>query len=169
MCLLCYRNQLPKLTERIKRHKRRTKHQAANTSEIRLPVQELQVGDLSALIVRAPLSLLLNETHKGLNQAELQHKYWMLQAEKLSTPTDRHENLYEKLEVFLTASALSSSLTAWMVSLHSASRVSYKCSLVSSFAACSIKINAGNFEGTLKRTRRTSKSSSKSLSNRSEN
>lgn len=38
--------------------------------------------------------------------------------------------------VHLTASLLSSSLTAWMVSLHSASRVSYRCSLVSSLDAC---------------------------------
>lgn len=36
----------------------------------------------------------------------------------------------------LTASLFSSSLTAWMVSLHSAIRVSYRCSLVSSLDAC---------------------------------
>lgn len=41
----------------------------------------------------------------------------------------------------LTASVLSSSFTAWIVSLHSASRVSYRCSLVSSLAACTKQFN----------------------------
>lgn len=45
-------------------------------SEICVPVQELQVGDLSTLIVRAPLSLLLKKkkqhTKKGVNQADVQ-------------------------------------------------------------------------------------------------
>lgn len=65
--------------------------------QICLPVQELQVGDLSTLIIRAPLSQLLKKKEekkakKGVNQADLQlawnyfrhfeRKCWRLQAEE---------------------------------------------------------------------------------------
>ena len=81
----------------------------------RSPVQVLQVGHLPALRLRAPLALLLNRRKEG-----------------------RCEFSISQLAAAcaLTASLFSSSLTAWMVSLHSAIRLSYRCSLVSSLDAC---------------------------------
>lgn len=42
--------------------------QDPNMSDVCLPVQELQVGDLSTLIIRAPLSLLLKKKQKPKHQ-----------------------------------------------------------------------------------------------------
>lgn len=62
------------------------------------------------------------------SHAVSEQKEWRCESQVTQGP-ERHQ-------LGLTASLFSSSLTAWMVSLHSAIRVSYRCSLVSSLDAC---------------------------------